>query len=74
MENPSPRREKKNMVIKELIDKRERFALNILHGLCTKMGVDALKTFSSMENVASQGELMVGMGIISPEEKVMIGN
>ena len=26
--------EKKRMVIKELMDKRERFALNILHGLC----------------------------------------
>ena len=33
--------EKKRMVIKELMDKRERFALNILHGLCTNMGVDA---------------------------------
>ena len=39
-----------------------------------KTQVDALKTFSSMENVASQGQLMVGMGIISQEEKVMIGN
>ena len=33
--------EKKRMVIKELMEKRERFALNILHGLCTNMGVDA---------------------------------
>ena len=32
------------------------------------------KTFSSIENVASQGQLMVGMGIISQEENVMIGN
>ena len=39
-----------------------------------KTQVDALKTFSSMENVASQGQLMVGMGIISQEENVMIGN
>lgn len=33
--------EKKNMIIKQFLDKRERFALNILHGLCTNMGVDA---------------------------------
>ena len=39
-----------------------------------KTQVDALKTFSTMDNVASQGQLMVGMGIISPEENVMIGN
>lgn len=37
-----------------------------------KTQVDALKTFSTMDNVASQGQLMVGMGIISPEEKVII--
>ena len=36
--------------------------------------MDALKTFSTMDNVASPGQLMVGMGIISQEEKVMIGN
>lgn len=39
-----------------------------------KTQVDALKTFSAMDNVASQGQLMVGMGIISQEERVMIGN
>ena len=38
---PLTEEEKKRMVIKELMDKRERFALNILHGLCTNMGVDA---------------------------------
>ena len=32
---PLTEEEKKNMIIKELMDKRERFALNILHGLCT---------------------------------------
>ena len=31
---PLTEEEKKRMVIKELMDKRERFALNILHGLC----------------------------------------
>ena len=31
---PLTEAEKKNMIIKELMDKRERFALNILHGLC----------------------------------------
>ena len=39
-----------------------------------KTQVDALKTFYSMDNVASQGQLMVGMGIISPEENNIIGN
>lgn len=39
-----------------------------------KTQVDALKTFSTMDNVASQGQLMVGMGIISQEENKMIGN
>ena len=39
-----------------------------------KTQVDALKTFSAMDNVASQGQLMVGMGIISQEENKMIGN
>ena len=39
-----------------------------------KTQVDALKTFYSMDNVASQGQLMVGMGIISQEENNMIGN
>ena len=38
-----------------------------------KTQVDALKTFSTMDNVASQGQLMVGMGIISQEENIIIG-
>lgn len=38
-----------------------------------KTQVDALKTFTQMDNVASQGQLMVGMGIISPEEQKVIG-
>lgn len=39
-----------------------------------KTQVDALKTFSQMDNVASSGQLMLGMGIISQEEQKMIGN
>lgn len=39
-----------------------------------KTQVDALKTFAQMDNVASQGALMVGMGIIDPEEQKVIGN
>lgn len=39
-----------------------------------KTQVDALKTFTNMDNIASQGQLMVGMGILSPEEQKMIGN
>lgn len=39
-----------------------------------KTQVDALKTFSQMDNVNSQGQLMVGMGIISPEDQQLIGN
>ena len=39
-----------------------------------KTQVDALKTFYTMDNVASQGQLMVGMGIISQEENKIIGN
>ena len=39
-----------------------------------KTQVDALKTFYTMDNVASQGQLMVAMGIISPDENNMIGN
>lgn len=39
-----------------------------------KTQVDALKIFSTMDNVVSQGQLMVGMGIISQEENNMIGN
>lgn len=38
---PLTEEEKKNMIIKQFMDKRERFALKILHGLCTNMGVDA---------------------------------
>lgn len=38
-----------------------------------KTQVDALKAFSQMDNVASQGQLMVGMGIISQDENKMIG-
>ena len=38
-----------------------------------KTQVDALKTFSTMDNVASQEQLMVGMGIISQEENIIIG-
>lgn len=38
-----------------------------------KTQVDALKAFSQMDNVASIGQLSVGMGIISQEEKTMIG-
>ena len=36
--------------------------------------VDALKTFTGMDHVNSQGQLMVGMGIISQEEQPLIGN
>ena len=39
-----------------------------------KTQVDALKAFSQMDNVASQGQLMLGMGIISQEEQTLIGN
>lgn len=39
-----------------------------------KTQVEALKAFSKMDNVASQGRLMVGMGIMSQEEQNMIGN
>lgn len=39
-----------------------------------KTQVDALKTFSQMDNVASQGQLMMGMGIISKDEQKLIGN
>lgn len=37
-----------------------------------KTQVDALKVFSQMDNVASVGQLSVGMGIISQEENKMI--
>ena len=39
-----------------------------------KTQVDALKTFSSMDNVASQGQLLEGMGFINEDEQKMIGN
>ena len=39
-----------------------------------KTQVDALKTFSSMDNVASGGTLLEGMGFISKDEQQMIGN
>ena len=38
-----------------------------------KTQVNALKVFSQMDNVASVGQLSVGMGIISQEENKMIG-
>lgn len=39
-----------------------------------KTQVDALKTFSSMDNVASSGTLLEGMGFIDEDEQKMIGN
>ena len=39
-----------------------------------KTQVDALKTFSSMDNVASGGTLLEGMGFINEDEQKMIGN
>ena len=39
-----------------------------------KTQVDALKTFSSMDNVASSGTLLEGMGFINEDEQKMIGN
>lgn len=39
-----------------------------------KTQVDALKTFSSMDNVASGGTLLEGMGFIDKDEQQMIGN
>jgi len=38
-----------------------------------KTQVDALKTFTQMDNVASQGSLLEGMGFISKDEQKMIG-
>ena len=38
-----------------------------------KTQVDALKTFTQMDNVASQGQLMVGMGIIDSDERKLLG-
>lgn len=39
-----------------------------------KTQVDALKTFTQMDNVASQGQLLEGLGFINKEEQKMIGN
>ena len=39
-----------------------------------KTQVDALKTFSSMDNVASGGTLLEVMGFINEDEQKMIGN
>ena len=39
-----------------------------------KTQVEALKTFSHMDNVASGGTLLEGMGFINKEEQKMIGN
>lgn len=39
-----------------------------------KTQVDAIKTFSSMDNVASGGTLLEGMGFINEDEQKMIGN
>ena len=39
-----------------------------------KTQVDALKTFSTMDNVASGGKLLEGMGFIDEDEQKMIGN
>lgn len=39
-----------------------------------KTQVEALKTFTQMDNVASLGQLMLGMGIIDEDEQNVIGN
>ena len=39
-----------------------------------KTQVEALKTFTQMDNVASLGQLLEGMGFINKEEQKMIGN
>jgi hypothetical protein len=39
-----------------------------------KTQVEALKTFTQMDNVASGGTLLEGMGFINKEEQKMIGN
>ena len=39
-----------------------------------KTQVDALKTFSSMDNVASGGTLLEGIGFIDEDEQKMSGN
>lgn len=39
-----------------------------------KTQVDAMRIFTGMDNVNSQGRLMVGMGIINEEEQKVIGD
>ena len=39
-----------------------------------KTQVDAFNTFSKMDNIASQGQLMENIGVISPDERLLIGN
>ena len=39
-----------------------------------KTQVDAVRIFTGMDHVNSQGTLMVGMGIINEEEQKVIGN
>lgn len=39
-----------------------------------KTQVDAVRIFTGMDHVNSQGQLMVGMGIISQEEQKVIGD
>ena len=39
-----------------------------------KTQVDAAKAFCGMDHVNSQGQLMVGMGIINEEEQKVFGN
>ena len=39
-----------------------------------KTQVDAVRVFTGIDHVNSQGRLMVGMGIINEEEQKVIGN
>lgn len=39
-----------------------------------KTQVDAVRVFTGIDHVNSQGQLMVGMGIINEEEQKVIGN
>lgn len=39
-----------------------------------KTQVEAFTAFTKLDNVASQGQLMLGMGIINKEEQTLIGN
>ena len=48
--------------------------VDIADSIIYKTQVDALKTFSSMDNVASGGTLLEGMGFINKDEQEMIGN